>query len=147
MGKESNAILWINKPSRDNLAILEQLSVLMREFNNAAPPIVLIMNGCEAHDFKCPKPPKKGKDKEKYQTQLDEYEEKLEAYEKEVADWKQLHRNAHFKMGQDLADAADVKIMNIMAGADRADLREYIKPKLARFLIDNTEAQTSTMRD
>merc|ERR1712217_619343 len=50
-------------------------------------------------------------------------------------------------MGQDLAKAAQVKILNIMAGADRDDLREYIKPKLARFLIDNTKAQTSTMRD
>merc|ERR1712039_629275 len=72
--KECNAILWVHKASRSQFPIIEQLKVLLREFNNCAPPIVLIMNGCEAHDFDF----SQAKTKKKMETLL-----------KKVEEWKQ----------------------------------------------------------
>merc|ERR1712039_627240 len=42
---------------------------------------------------------------------------------------------------------AEVNTLTVMAGADRADLKEFIKPMLAQFLVDNTQPRTSNMRD
>merc|ERR1712217_940849 len=45
-----NAIIWLVKQEGACQTVLHQYQLLLREFNNAAPPIILVVNGQENYE-------------------------------------------------------------------------------------------------
>merc|ERR1712176_365159 len=100
------------------------------------------MNGCEAHDHVQPMLKKFTPEHiEKYNTQMAEYKKKVEA-------WKIPHRQNHLEMGINLAKKAGLNVKGFLAGADKADLKTFVKPNLAQYLaMTASTAHPSTMRN
>lgn len=119
--KPQNAIVWVHKAERKNHKVVEQLKVLLRQFNHAAPPVYIIVNGQENYQ-----PPK-------YRTQAQIDKAKVE------------HRQKHVEIGQELAKAAGISAKAIIAGADMGDLVGLCKEHLG-LLLTGTQPQSSNLK-
>lgn len=117
--KEQSAIVWIHKAARDNHGIISQLKVLLREFNQAAPPIYLIINGTENLSglFNIPK-----KERLTLMAEL---------------------RESHKLIGEEIAQKAGLKIAGCIAGADIGDLTTVVKKDLCRLLMCSTPQESN----
>lgn len=92
--EQLNAIVWLVKSERELHSLVEQYKVLLREFNNAKPPIIMIVNG------------------------LENYEDDEERQERKAHDIEQSTR-----FGEAIAEAAGVSVLKTIAGAEKADLK------------------------
>merc|ERR1712039_922506 len=102
-----NAILWVVKKERAVPTLLSQYEVLMKEFKRAAPPLILIVNGQECYE---------------------DDDERQEQKEKDL--------QASFDFGVQVLEQTGLSsaAMNIIAGAEKKDLKGRIKNKLAVLL-------------
>jgi len=119
--KPQNAIVWIHKAERKNHKIAKQLKVLLRQFNYAAPPVYIVVNGHEAF-----LPPK-------YKTPA------------QIEKAKVVYRKNHTEIGQELAQAAGISAAAIIAGADMGDLVGLCKEQLG-LLLTGTQPKPSNMK-
>jgi len=111
-----NAIVWLIRSERELHVLVSQYKVLMREFNNAVPPVIVVVNGLENYEDDDERKERKPKD-------LDE----------------------GYKFGQSIAKAAGVEVAKIIVGAEKADLKGKVKNELALSLLGTTP-KTSSMK-
>lgn len=89
-----NAIIWMVKEERACHTVLEQYGLLLREFNNAQPPIIMVVNGMENYDDEA------------------EREEKLDE-----------HKQKAYEFGRQCADAAGISVRKIITSTTKPDLK------------------------
>eukprot|EP00812_Abedinium_dasypus_P000579 NODE_1067_length_1252_cov_411.255639.p1 GENE.NODE_1067_length_1252_cov_411.255639~~NODE_1067_length_1252_cov_411.255639.p1 ORF type:complete len:351 (-),score=52.02 NODE_1067_length_1252_cov_411.255639:183-1154(-) len=100
-----HAIVWVVKMEREIHTLVEGYAVLMREFNNAGPPIFIVVNGMETYED-----------------------------DEERAEMKAEHLNASECFGYNIAKAAGVEVARVFAGAEKADLKGKVKNELGTSL-------------
>jgi len=120
--KELNAIVWIMKPERTDATKYKKLEVLMREFNRAKPPVILVVNGCE------------------------NYAPDLKLKPKVLQKQKNIARKEHESIAQELVQQTGVSVMKpYIVGADIDDLYGGSKHMLFK-MLQGTTPQKSEMR-
>lgn len=111
-----NAILWLVRCERELHALVAQYKVLMREFNNARPPIIVIVNGIESYDDDDHREERKHKD-----------------------------TMASEAFGWSIAKAAGIEVAKVIPGAEKSDLKNQVKENLAMSL-SGTTSRASRMK-
>merc|ERR1711879_891014 len=89
-----NAIIWLVKEEGAFHTVLHQYQLLLREFNNAAPPIILVVNGQEDYE---------------------DQEEREENLEKD--------RQRGYEFGLKCAHAAGISVSKIIVSTTKPDLK------------------------
>eukprot|EP00419_Tripos_fusus_P085581 CAMPEP_0172857364 /NCGR_PEP_ID=MMETSP1075-20121228/64583_1 /TAXON_ID=2916 /ORGANISM="Ceratium fusus, Strain PA161109" /LENGTH=397 /DNA_ID=CAMNT_0013704683 /DNA_START=62 /DNA_END=1253 /DNA_ORIENTATION=+ len=113
--KPLNAIVWLVRCERELAGLVEQYKVLMREFNNANPPIIMVVNGTESYED-----------------------------EDERRDKKESDLSASIQFGKDIAEAAGIRVLKIIPGAEKKDLK--LNCKELSFSLIGTTPKGSAMK-
>lgn len=111
-----NAIIWLVRCERKLHSLVAQYKVLMRELNNASPPIIVVVNGTENYDDD------------------DDRDER-----------KDTDTQRSLEFGRSIASAAGISPFRIIAGAEKLDLKTTVKTSIAMSL-GGTAPRTSNMQ-
>jgi len=111
-----NAIVWLIRMEREIPQVLDMYSVLLKEFANANPPIIIVVNG-----FQC-------------------YEDDEEREEK-----KAEHLKLAYDFGMSVAKKIEMPCAKIIVGAEKVDLKEKVRRELGATLA-GTMPKTSNIK-
>jgi len=112
-----NAIVWLVRMERELHTLVTQYTALLREFNTAQCPIIMVVNGTENYDD-----------------------------DEERGEKKAGHKEAALKFGFSIAHASGVSVTSFIAGTEKRDLSTVVRTELA-LALGGTRPVASHIKD